>query len=138
MHWAIFWAIFSKTHLVTKPSNLTLNIIKRSVLSFSEYRFFHRRMLFITKLFGQNFSDKTFRTKLLRTKRFGQNFSDKKRARRSVGGRLLFDSNQNIQRFLYSAKSVTSLVTANDLFDTRRRRGGHCSVWAVMHMYLCM
>lgn len=30
---------------------------------------------------------------------------------------FLLDSNQNIQRFLYSAKSVTSLVTSNDLFD---------------------
>ena len=37
---------------------------------------------------------------------------------------VLYDSNQNIQRSLYSAKSVTSLVTSNDLFDMQRTACG--------------
>jgi hypothetical protein len=47
------------------------------------------------------------------------------------GWQFLLDSNQNIQRFLYSAKSVTSLVTSNDLFDMEGG-GVHPSVASII------
>ncbi len=52
------------------------------------------------------------------------------------GWQFLLDSNQNIQRFLYSAKSVTSLVTSNDLFDMER--GGYIPAWLLLYLNMCV
>ena len=52
---------------------------------------------------------------------------------RSRGWQLLSDSYHNIQRFLYSAKSVTSLVTSNDLCDMSRTACGRCRLCQRAH-----